>query len=309
MNRPRTPGILGPMTDLASAPAAGGMGLGPLESTATAEVAAADAASSAGVEIVELDSMEQLDEVQRMFSAIWSADDEPPVSAELMRALAHAGNYAVGAYDTTQPGSLVGACVGFFGPPTQGTLHSHIAGVMPTARGRSVGYALKLDQHAWALRHGVREITWTFDPLVSRNAYFNIAKLGATPRRYLPNFYGDMTDGINAGQGSDRLLVSWPVRPFVELSRRDHVAPGARVLLDESADRRPSSDGAGALGDDETALVRVPRDVEQLRREDPSAARSWRSAVGDVLGGLLAEGRQVSGFTRQGYYVVDGVPS
>lgn len=297
------------MTDLASASAPGRLGSVPPDAQVGAEAAAAAATLAAGVEIVALESMDELHDVQLLFAEIWSAGDEPPVSGELMRALAHAGNYVVGAYDPTRDGALAGACVAFFGPPVDQALHSHIAGVTPTARGRSVGYALKLNQHAWALRHGVREITWTFDPLVSRNAYLNIAKLGATPVRYLPNFYGEMADGINAGQGSDRLLVCWTVRPEVELTRRDREVPGARVLLEQSPEGLPISAETGALGQAETSLVRVPRDIEALRREDPAAARSWRSAVGDVLGGLLAEGRRVTGFTRGGYYVVGGAAS
>lgn len=188
-------------------------------------------------------------------------------------------------------------------------MHSHIAGVTASARGRNVGYALKLHQHAWALRHGVQEITWTFDPLVSRNAYFNVAKLGASPTAYLPNFYGEMSDGINVGQGSDRLLVTWRVRSTLDLIRRDEEPSGARVLLEESSDGLPVKGAALPATSDEPALVRVPRDIEQVRQSSPAVARSWRSALGDVLGGLLAEGRRVSGFTRRGYYVVDGVPS
>ena len=83
---------------------------------------------------------------------------------------------------------------------------------------RNVGYALKLHQRAWALQRGIATITWTFDPLVRRNAYFNLAKLGVRATRYLPNFYGAMQDPINAGDDTDRLLVDWdlaspPKRP------------------------------------------------------------------------------------------------
>jgi len=307
MNPPRSRGILDPMTELARARPHGGRDAS--DAVVSAEAAAAAAALAGGVEIVTLEAMPDLDAVQELFAQIWNAGDEPPVSGELMRALAHAGNYVAGAYDSTRGNNLAGACVGFFGPPADRTLHSHIAGVTPAARGRSVGYALKLHQHAWALRQGVRAITWTFDPLVSRNAYLNIAKLGATPVVYLPNFYGEMADGINAGQGSDRLLVSWAVRPEVELTRRDGEAAGARVLLEQSDDGRPSPLGGRPPRQGETSLVRVPRDIEQLRREQPAVARSWRAAVGDVLGGLLADGGRVTGFTRRGYYVVEGTAS
>jgi predicted GNAT superfamily acetyltransferase len=306
MITPGRRGTLDPMTDLASAP-----GLRQPGSAVTAEAAATEAAFAAGVEIVALEAMPDLKAVERLFGDIWSTGAQPsPVSGELMRALAHAGNYVAGAFDVSSGDrSLAGACIGFFGPPDGRTMHSHIAGVTAGARGRNVGYALKLHQHAWALRHGVQQITWTFDPLVSRNAYFNIAKLGATPTAYLTDFYGEMSDGINAGQGSDRLLVTWHVRPTLDLSRRDGETSGARVLLEESTDGLPVKGLSLASANGEPALVRVPRDIEQLRHTSPAVARSWRSAVGEVLGGLLAEGRRVSGFTRRGYYVVDGVSS
>src|SRR5699024_8773798 len=106
------------------------------------------------------------------YDRIWRPDPaNPPVTTELLRALTKAGNYVTGAYDGAE---LIGACVGFFGEPAGAALHSHIAGVTGAARGRHVGFALKLHQRAWALRRGVREIAWTFDPLIRRNAYFNL---------------------------------------------------------------------------------------------------------------------------------------
>ena len=105
------------------------------------------------------------------------------MTLELLRAFTKAGNYVGGAFDG---GRLVGACVGFFHAPAEDALHSHIAGVAPGLTGRNVGFALKLHQRAWALLRGVSEIAWTFDPLVSRNAYFNLVKLGAPAGRVPP---------------------------------------------------------------------------------------------------------------------------
>ena len=109
-------------------------------------------------------------------------------------------------------GELLGACIGFFGPPAHAELHSHIAGVGPAGLGRAVGFALKLHQRAWCLRRDVRAIAWTYDPLIRRNGYFNLAKLGARPVEYLRNFYGTMDDAINGGTETDRLLVHWDLR-------------------------------------------------------------------------------------------------
>ncbi len=274
----------------------------------TPEEAADRAARAAGVRMRALTELAEFAAVCRLYDAIWRPDPaNPPVTAELLRALSKAGNYVAGAYDDT---GLAGASVGFFGAPAHRELHSHIAGVAGAALGRSVGFALKLHQRAWSLRRGATAITWTFDPLVRRNAYFNLAKLAAAPAEYLPDFYGGMHDGINAGDESDRLLVRWELAaPPVERACAgvplycDAAAArgaGAVIALGRSDAGEPvRGDGSGA-----TVLVAVPADVEALRLTAPDTARRWRVAVREVLGGLLADGARVTGFDRSGYYVV-----
>jgi predicted GNAT superfamily acetyltransferase len=184
--------------------------------------------------------------------------------------------------------------------------------VSPAVRGRNVGFALKTHQRAWALRRGLTAITWTFDPLVARNAYFNLAKLGALPVEYLENFYGRMGDEINADDESDRLLMEWRLDGALAArccaghpNHADSAAlRAAAVGLDADDKGRPVPGRANAS----TVLVRLPPDVEVLRRSDPRAARGWRHAVRDVLGGLLAEGAAVTGFARDGWYVVEREP-
>jgi predicted GNAT superfamily acetyltransferase len=260
------------------------------------------AAEAAGVTIRELVDLDELDAVYRLYDDIWRPDpSNPPVTTELLRALTKAGNYVAGAFDGER---LVGACVGFFGAPAHATMHSHVAGV--SAPGRSVGFALKLHQRAWALRRGVTSIAWTFDPLVARNAYFNIVKLAATPTEYLPNFYGGMHDGINGSDDSDRLLVRWDLdAPAVVAACAGKFGPyevdeHAVVALGRSADDLPV---AGSL-DGDTLLVAVPSDIQALRAAHPARAGEWRAAVRDVLGTLLASGARVAGFAKTGWYVV-----
>lgn len=215
----------------------------------------------------------------------------------LLTALAHAGEYAV-LYE--QHGRPIGGGVGFFGPPQDAVLHSHMVGVLPSAAGRGIGLAIKHHQRQWCLERGVREMTWTFDPLIGRNAAFNLRKLGARAEKYLENFYGSMSDGINSGQATDRILLRWsltdPVPPSEEYGA---VAPwvaedasGGPMLLepDPAANRRS---------------VRVPRDDERLRRDDPITAKRWRSAVRQTLAPALSEGWSIVGFTRQGDYILE----
>jgi predicted GNAT superfamily acetyltransferase len=256
---------------------------------------AAEAARAAGVSIREISEIVDLESAFAVFDEIWHpAPDNPPVTVEVMRALATEGGYVAGVFDADL---LVGASVGFCGPPRERSLHSHIAGVSAAVRGRSVGRALKLHQRAWALDRGIAHITWTFDPLVRRNAWFNLARLGAVPVRYMPNFYGGMSDAINADDESDRLLVRW------DLEAAAGAAPGAGggvVALTVSPDGFPEVTGRSAP----VLLVGLPADIESLRGEAPDTARAWRFAVRDTLGTLMAAGGRVVGFDRDGGYVV-----
>ena len=146
--------------------------------------AAVAAASAADVVVRELHRVDQLKAAQQLFEAVWRpAEGQPsPMTGELLRALAHAGCYVAGAYAGAR---MVGASAGFFTAPPGPALHSHITGVAPQGQHRGVGFALKVHQRAWALARGITEVVWTFDPLVARNAWFNLAKLGARPTAYL----------------------------------------------------------------------------------------------------------------------------
>jgi predicted GNAT superfamily acetyltransferase len=275
---------------------------------ADAAVAAAAAARASGIEVREIADLDGLDSVCRLFQEIWRPDPRnPPVTTELLRALTKAGSYVGGAFDGD---TLLGACVGFFGPPPGDEMHSHIAGVSAAALGRDVGFAMKLHQRAWAMQRGVARIAWTYDPLISRNAYFNLVKLGVRPVEYLPNFYGGMHDGINVGDDTDRLLVQWDLdAPRVRAASvgtpsagdaEAEQSAGAVVALSRSEDGRPVI----AARDGQTMLVAVPRDIETLRTVEPDRAREWRVALREVLAAAMASGARVTGFDKSGWYIL-----
>jgi predicted GNAT superfamily acetyltransferase len=287
---------------------------------ADADEAAARAANAAGVVVRPLESIAELEAAIAVFDEIWAPESGiSTIRLDLLRALTKAGNYASGAYHVAS-GELLGACVGFFGPPSHAELHSHIAGVVPAGRGRSVGFALKVHQRSWCLRHGVRVIAWTYDPLIRRNAYFNLVKLGARPAEYLRGFYGTMDDAINGGTETDRMLVHWDLPSPVAsdasaggprpASFDDERARGAVVALaaDDSGSPvaglpvpgPPVADGSGSR----VFLVGVPADIEAMRLSDPGLAATWRTALRDVLSPLMADGARVTGFDRSGWYVL-----
>lgn len=265
-----------------------------------ARASARRAAARAGITIRPLTSLDDVRSTEALLTDVWRpGDGVPPLSLDLIRALAGAGNYAVGAYvDTT----LIGACVGFWGSPERPNLHSHIAGVADGYRGRQVGFALKLDQRAYALEQGVDTITWTFDPLVARNAHLNLRRLCARPVEYRVDYYGAMVDGVNGSDESDRFLVRWELAADatmlacdLEEPARARQAPPASPALsigDVGEPRTHKSVGTPLV------TVAVPADIERLRRDDPRLAHAWRAAVRTVVTDLLEGGAGVVDFDR-----------
>lgn len=236
-----------------------------------------DAAAPGGVEIRDLDTVEQVFEAAAVLGQVWGGDDGgmPP---NLLRALAHSGNYVVGLYavGAGEAGAdrMIGASAAFAAPGGR-SLHSHITGILGGYRAHGLGRRLKQHQREWALARGVERITWTFDPLVARNAHFNLGVLGARATDYLVDHYGAMDDGVNRGDETDRLFVSW------ELAG----AAGPSV-----PDER-----------DVVTTVEIPADIEGLRRDDPAEALDWRYRVRDALTGLLDDGLVIAGFDARGY--------
>jgi predicted GNAT superfamily acetyltransferase len=250
------------------------------------------------MDVRELTSPEDLRAASELLAAIWRPTD--PMPYEMLRVLQHLGGYISGVYES---GTMVGACAAF--PAADGSLHSHITGV--AARGKGAGFAIKRHQRAWALARGVTTITWTFDPLVRRNAYFNLAKLAARATAYLPDFYGEMPDELNAGDPSDRLLLHWDLEaPEVAaaVTGAPPAEPGAAevVALTGGPDGRPvERDPAGAC----RLAVGTPDDIAALRAADVSLALDWRRAQRAALGGALTAGYRVTGFTRSGHYLLE----
>jgi predicted GNAT superfamily acetyltransferase len=272
-----------------------------------ASQAAVAAAAAAEVVIHELGRLDELQAARRLFEEVWrpAEGSPPPVTVELLRALAHAGNYVVGAFAGTR---MVGASAGFFTAPPEPALHSHITGVAPGGQHRGIGFALKVHQRAWAMARGLDLVVWTFDPLVARNAWFNLAKLGAVPTAYLEDFYGPMTDAINAGMASDRLLLAWRLDdPAVAAACAGQPRRPAPVPAKAALSAGPDLEPVVGDGDAAAVTVAVPPDLEAL---GPEQRRAWREAVRAILGGMLADGAAVTGFLRHpDRYLVERAPA
>ena len=228
--------------------------------------------------IRDLDTVELIIKAQDLFDELRRS--ERTIDAGTLRALQQSGNYVVGLFDSAEDGDgevMVGASIAFFGAPGRRTMHSHITALLPEYRGRGWGRELKEHQRQWAFSREVGNITWTFDPLVARNAHFFLTVLGARVTGYVENLYG-IWGGGDAGDESDRLDVEWALA--------DLATPPAE--------------------DDVVATVEIPRDIETIRVEDPAAAHDWRLRIRASLEAHLAKGLRIAGFDERGYLFVQG---
>jgi len=286
---------------------------------ATAPAASRDAlvaAARSGVVISEVREMRLIEAVCALLTRIWGNPPEMSViEPHIVRAFVLSGQQVISAYEAghrDDPGHMVGASIAWFGRDRAGDhLHSHVTGVTAGLQGRDIGFALKQQQRAWALDRGIAAIRWTFDPLIRRNAFFNLCKLGAIADRFHTDLYGVMTDATNRGDESDRFEVLWHltderataaatgagIEPDLENLR----SLGAEVLLDEDDDGRPVESPV----DGPVLLARVPADVLSMRAHEPALARAWRHATRDVFGGAVADGFVATGMTRGGVYVLE----
>lgn len=262
---------------------------------------AAGAAARAQVAVVTVDSVADLRRVAEMFSRIWAAPLVPPMPHDIMRSLAHAGGRVHAAF---REGELLGAAVAAFGPPTEALCYSLIAGVSPEAQGQGVGLALKLAQRAWALRAGARRMRWTFDPLLQRNAKFNLCRLGTVGTEYLVNFYGEIPDGVNDPE-TDRLAVDWDL--LVPLpGTAEPIGQDAPVVLAARSDGEPAAEDTPQTDGNGPARLRcwIPGDILKTRHTNPALARRWRLAVRQALSSAVEGGYRVTWVTDPGWYLL-----
>jgi len=248
--------------------------------------------------------------VENLQRLVWTAPDIEIVPKDLLLAVVHNGGLAIGAFVEDK---LVGAVFGFPGfytTPDGPRLkhHSHILAVHPEWRAQGIGFALKRAQWQMVRKQGLDRITWTYDPLISRNAQLNIVRLGAVCSTYLRSAYGDMQDGLNAGLPSDRLQVDWWLnteRVKRRLSRRSrpalalaHYRAAEATLLEarlegESMAHPPEETPVlnGTL-----LLLEIPFDFPTLRAVDLALARDWRFYAREVFEEAFTKGYLVTDF-------------
>jgi predicted GNAT superfamily acetyltransferase len=230
------------------------------------------------IQVRNLDNIQDQDSGRKIFDLTWAMDSGTEITPNLLQAMVHSGSYLSGAFIDNK---IVGAAFAFPATNSGLHLHSHMTAVLDEYRDKGVGYALKIDQWNWAKKHQYSYLSWTFDPLVRRNAKLNIVKLGVDISAYHPNFYGAMPDALNAGDESDRLMVSWST---------DINAPKARELITQ-----PKPDDI---------LIEIPEDIVAIRSKNQSESMKWRRQVREQFLAAFEKNGKVVGFSANNEYVV-----
>ncbi|WP_010531823.1 GNAT family N-acetyltransferase [Lentibacillus jeotgali] len=238
------------------------------------------------ITIKSLSTMAELHAMQKVESAVWHMDPVP--DHQTFTALKN-GGILLGAYDGDK---MVGFLYSFPGfKDSTSYLCSHMMGILPAYQTSGAGVRLKLKQAEVAREMGYRLITWTFDPLESRNAYLNLHKLEAVGAWYKANYYGDMQDDLNQGLPSDRVHIMWDLT-------RSNANPaaqfqGEQVLLDGDQGRAPVVKAAFHTADfstDNTYFVAIPRKFQAIKQTSFELAKEWRLETRKVFEQLFERG-------------------
>ncbi len=252
-------------------------------------------------------------QVEQLQMAVWPGADLEIVPVHVLLTAAHNGGLVAGAFDGDQCVGFVWGFPGFDARVTPPRLKhcSHQLGIHPDYRLSGLGFALKRRQWGFVREQGIDLATWTYDPLMARNARLNIGKLGAVCSTYRRDEYGPLRDALNAGLPTDRFQVDWwlssgrvtarmlgPQPPTHKLA--DLLAAGARLLNPPSPDGTPQppvTDLAAALP--ATVLVEIPPDFLALKAGDAGLALAWRLGTRAAFEGLFGQGYAVTDFLRE----------
>jgi predicted GNAT superfamily acetyltransferase len=251
-----------------------------------------------------LHTLEELHACEQLQKEIWGFEDISVVPHHLLLTTIKNGGVLLGAFEGER---LIGFVYGFPGIENQRLKHcSLMCAVLPERRFQGVGYELKLKQREAVLAQGIELITWTFDPLVSPNAHFNLHKLGVISNRYERNLYGDMRDRLNAGLETDRLTVEWWIaspRVRLRLNRTPcrlqwHDEQSRRSLVNQTEERQ------GFLVNCDYSLERtepqllleIPYDWQRMREQNMELVREWRKVTRAIFEHYFAQGYWASDF-------------
>jgi predicted GNAT superfamily acetyltransferase len=262
---------------------------------------------SAGICIRPLRSMEDCHACVTLQRHVWGWDQADVVPSTLLHVVEYVGGLAAGAFGTD--GTLLGFVFGISGVRAGQLAHwSHMLAVRESARNMGLGRLLKEYQRTTLAALGVGRIYWSFDPLQSKNAYFNLNRLGAEVVEYVPDMYGTTESPLHLGLATDRLVVCLETSGVAASAL--HFTPLHDALPVLTPFPRPSDDSM-SIGDrtPERALIEIPSDVLEVIARSPAAGQTWRLSVRDHMQWALARnyvisGVHVSAATGRSFYVI-----
>lgn len=230
-------------------------------------------------------------EVERLQREIWGVDDLEVYPALALKPQTEVGGILMGAF---AEGRMVGFVFGFPGILDGETIiHSDMLGITESYRSHNLGYLLKLAQREAAIERGVKRITWTFDPLQSRNAYFNFNKLGVIADRYYVDYYG-VTSSFLHRFGTDRLWVTWLLNSDRVKSRIERMSkPSEPGDLDQIPQLVRVSENREPISADK---FDGPQVVIEIPTEITGNHESWREATRRAFTSAIDKGYVVEGF-------------
>jgi predicted GNAT superfamily acetyltransferase len=260
---------------------------------------------SKSVTIRDLQSYQDLVQAEALEKEVWELADRDVMPLAMIIATKEAGSIWVGAFDGTE---LIGFAFGFLGMERgQLMVHSHMLAVRESYRDLDLGYKLKLAQRERVLAMRVQEMTWTFDPLQSRNAHLNFGKLGVVSDIYKTDFYGPETSSVLHQNGTDRLWVRWPLasrRVRDRLQGKDYrpeildAFSRLQPLVQFNGNGEPlRNDLSAALGRQRIA-IQIPSNIGAVEQKDAGLAREWREATRWAFTASLNAGFFVAEFCR-----------
>jgi predicted GNAT superfamily acetyltransferase len=222
-----------------------------------------------GILIRPCRGIEEFEACVKIERAVWESAEIDVVPVPLFVIASETGGQVIGAFHGSDVVGFIMAIAGW--RDRKPFLHSHMAAVLDKYRDRGIGRRLKLFQRDDALARGISLIEWTFDPLVTKNAYFNLMRLGAVARRYLPNVYGITTSPLHAALPTDRLVAEWHLR-----------SPRVRRML---AGKR-----ATPVFSKKAVRISIEAGLEDLKNSNPAEAARLQSAIRAQFTRLLGKG-------------------
>jgi predicted GNAT superfamily acetyltransferase len=199
--------------------------------------------------------------------------------------------------------TAVGFCLGFLsyvGPQKRLKHHSHVTGILPAYRGKHVGEIVKWAQRQTVLSLDIDHITWTYDPLETRNGNLNLHKLGAVCTTYKRDVYGFINDGLNQGAPTDRFYVDWwlastwvkdhAAKTYQSQNKAEWMAAGAVIVNPPQQQESGWLPGNFVETDTKHVLVAVPKDYQAVKRAYPEAGLSWRLHTRQIFEWAFAAG-------------------